>query len=186
MKSSAESALALQLKAAGLRFEREFPFAHPRRWRADFVVWQLPKPDPEQVSSIGTYFVDFPVELISGMPEPERGTLAGDHIVLVEVQGGLFSGGRHVRGAGAEADCEKFAHAAACGWRVLPVSPRMVKDGTALALVQAALGVGPIPKLKPRPHPAKRNLGAPRPKSPPRGMEGLPSRVREAAGRGRR
>jgi len=41
--SGAEEALAFQLKAAGIHYEREYRFAPPRRWRFDFVVG--PKPD---------------------------------------------------------------------------------------------------------------------------------------------
>lgn len=39
--------------------------------------------------------------------------------VLVEIEGGAFSGGRHVRGAGFVKDCEKYNIATALGWRVL-------------------------------------------------------------------
>lgn len=41
--SDAEEALAFQLKATGIPFEREFRFAPPRRWRADFRFFD-PKP----------------------------------------------------------------------------------------------------------------------------------------------
>lgn len=38
VRSSAEILLGVQLEQAGIPFEREFRFAPPRRWRADFAV----------------------------------------------------------------------------------------------------------------------------------------------------
>lgn len=38
MGSNAELTLAVQLEQAGILFEREFRFAPPRRWRADFRI----------------------------------------------------------------------------------------------------------------------------------------------------
>jgi very-short-patch-repair endonuclease len=40
------------------------------------------------------------------------------HKILVEIDGGAFTMGRHTRGAGYRADCEKLNAAAALGWRV--------------------------------------------------------------------
>lgn len=65
------------------------------------------------------------------------------HRLAVEVDGGLYVGGRHSRGPGAEADMEKAALAIALGYRVLRVSPRHVRDGRALAWIEAALGARP-------------------------------------------
>lgn len=60
--------------------------------------------------------------------------------IAVEVNGGLYSSGRHSRGAGAEKDMEKLNEALILGWRVIVVSPRHVKDGRALEWVKRALG----------------------------------------------
>jgi very-short-patch-repair endonuclease len=59
--------------------------------------------------------------------------------VAVEVDGGTWTGGRHVRGAGIEADCEKVSEAAVLGWRVLRVTGDMVRSGRAVMLVGRAL-----------------------------------------------
>lgn len=59
--------------------------------------------------------------------------------VAVEVQGGVFVGGRHARGTGITSDCEKFSVAAGMGWRVLPVTPAQVKSGDALEWIERAL-----------------------------------------------
>ena len=60
--------------------------------------------------------------------------------VAVEIDGGVWSGGRHVRGGGYIADCEKLAEAAILGWRVLRVTPDMIVSGEALDLVRETLG----------------------------------------------
>lgn len=59
--------------------------------------------------------------------------------VAVELDGGVFSGGRHARGAGIRSDCEKFSEAAALGWRVLRVLPEHVQSGQALTWLEKAL-----------------------------------------------
>jgi len=53
-------------------------------------------------------------------------------MVAVEIQGGIWSPGGHNTGAGISRDCEKFCLAASMGWRVLPVTGKMVEDGSAL------------------------------------------------------
>lgn len=59
--------------------------------------------------------------------------------VACEVEGGVYSGGRHTRGKGFEADCEKYNAAALDGWAVLRVTTGMVNDGRAVELLRAAL-----------------------------------------------
>ena len=38
--------------------------------------------------------------------------------VAVEIEGGIWSGGRHTRGTGYRGDCEKYNEATFSGWRV--------------------------------------------------------------------
>lgn len=45
------------------------------------------------------------------------------HKIALEVEGGVFTGGRHTRGAGFVKDVEKYNHAAALGWRVVRCTP---------------------------------------------------------------
>jgi hypothetical protein len=59
--------------------------------------------------------------------------------IALEVDGGAWIEGRHVRGAGFEEDCVKMSEAAVLGWRVLHVEGHMVADGRALALIERAL-----------------------------------------------
>ena len=48
--------------------------------------------------------------------------------LLIEVEGGIFSGGRHTRGAGFMGDMEKYNSAAMLGYRVLRYSPTQLKE----------------------------------------------------------
>jgi very-short-patch-repair endonuclease len=60
--------------------------------------------------------------------------------VAVELEGGTYTGGRHTRGRGFEADCEKYNAATALGWRVFRFTAAMVRDGRAAATIEEALG----------------------------------------------
>lgn len=60
-------------------------------------------------------------------------------MLAVETDGGTFAGGRHTRGAGYEADCEKCNELTIRGWRVLRVTTAMVDDGRALDYIERAL-----------------------------------------------
>ena len=62
-----------------------------------------------------------------------------DRMVAVEVDGGTRVVGRHVRGAGYEADCEKVNEATVAGWSVFGVTPRMIEDGRALGWIEKVL-----------------------------------------------
>ena len=61
------------------------------------------------------------------------------HKVAVEIEGGTWTGGRHVTGTGYERDAEKYNEAALLGWTVLRVTPAMVTDGRALSLIERAI-----------------------------------------------
>lgn len=56
--------------------------------------------------------------------------------VAVEVDGAIWSQGRHTRGSGWVKDAEKLNEAAILGWRVLHVTPQQVDSGEALGLVE--------------------------------------------------
>ena len=62
-----------------------------------------------------------------------------DQWLAVEVEGGTFSGGRHVRGKGFELDCVKYNAAALDGWTLLRFTGDMIKSGDAIAVIEAAL-----------------------------------------------
>ena len=60
-------------------------------------------------------------------------------MVAIELEGGVHTGGRHVRGAGFEKDCEKMNAASLAGWKVGRFSARMVDNGAALEWLRKAL-----------------------------------------------
>jgi hypothetical protein len=118
--SAAETLLAVQLEQAGIPFEREYRFAPPRKWRADFAL----------IRASEQWMLDIDIPLAKVPPS-----------VLVEIDGGAFIAGRHSRGTGVEADCEKQSAAAILGYRVIRVTPAQVDDGRALDWIRQALGL---------------------------------------------
>jgi len=62
-----------------------------------------------------------------------------DRRLLVEIEGGVWAQGRHVRGAGFEKDIEKYNAAILLGWKLLRFSSAMVKSGEAITTVEEAL-----------------------------------------------
>lgn len=59
--------------------------------------------------------------------------------LAVEVEGGTWSAGRHVRPAAFALDCEKYNAAALLGWRVLRFTGDQIKSGLAIAQIEQAL-----------------------------------------------
>jgi very-short-patch-repair endonuclease len=101
--SELEELLFQHIKLVGLpEPEREYRFAPPRRFRADFAY-------------------------------PERK-------LLIEVEGGVWTRGRHTRGAGYTSDAEKYNLATVKGWRVLRFTGDMIKDGSAINTIEKVLG----------------------------------------------
>jgi len=54
----------------------------------------------------------------------------------VEIEGGVWSGGRHTRGKGFIEDCIKYNEAVMLGWRVIRVTTEMVENGEAMAYIE--------------------------------------------------
>ena len=61
--------------------------------------------------------------------------------IAVEIEGFAPGGraGRHQRVAGFTADTEKYAEAAIAGWRLIRVTTRQVRDGTAFTWIERAV-----------------------------------------------
>jgi len=60
--------------------------------------------------------------------------------ILVEVEGGIWSGGRHTRGKGYLGDMEKYNEAAMMGFTVLRFSTEQVKAGVAIKQIKQLVG----------------------------------------------
>ena len=60
-------------------------------------------------------------------------------MIAIEVEGGIWSKGRHVRGKGFEEDCYKYAEALLLGWRVFRFTPKMIRSGDALRYLEMAI-----------------------------------------------
>lgn len=75
---------------------------------------------------------------------PERKWKADFHLVgkkiLVEVEGGIWSGGRHTRGKGYIGDMEKYNAATMMGFQVLRFSTDQVKLGLAIQQIEKMVG----------------------------------------------
>lgn len=59
--------------------------------------------------------------------------------ILIEVEGGIWSGGRHTRGKGFIADMEKYNAAATLGFKVLRFDTQQVKSGLAIKQIEGLL-----------------------------------------------
>ncbi len=99
----------------------EYRFAPPRKWRFDFMI----RPPGEVLI----------VHQSGGSQSRLR--IPG---VAVEVEGGAYSRGRHVRPTGFLKDCEKYSEAAAGGWLVIRVPPDQLCTLETVALIRRALG----------------------------------------------
>lgn len=62
-----------------------------------------------------------------------------DEMLALEVEGGVYSGGRHTTGPGFIGDCEKYNEAALLGWKVIRVTSDHIDDGSAVDWVRRAL-----------------------------------------------
>lgn len=58
--------------------------------------------------------------------------------IAIEIDGGIWTRGRHTRGAGMVADMEKLNAAAVLGWRVLRFTPQDLRHGGWLDVVREA------------------------------------------------
>lgn len=59
--------------------------------------------------------------------------------VALEVEGGVWTNGRHTRGSGFKKDMEKYNRAAVLGWRILRVTPDELCMQETVEMVKEAL-----------------------------------------------
>jgi len=58
--------------------------------------------------------------------------------IAMEIEGGVWINGAHVRGKHYESDCEKYSWAAVLGWRVIRGTPDMWEKGIIMGLLERA------------------------------------------------
>ena len=117
--SGAEDAMALHLRAIGIEAVREYRFGAEACGGAG-------KGLKARLASAGLrdWRADFAI--------PE-------HRLLIEVEGGGWTGGRHTTGTGFAKDLEKYDAAMRLGWIVYRCSPEMVKSGRAIETVKTLI-----------------------------------------------
>lgn len=75
---------------------------------------------------------------------PDRKWRADFHLIdkkiLVEIEGGIWSGGRHTRGKGYLGDMEKYNAATMMGFQVIRFSTDQVKSGHAIQQLEKMVG----------------------------------------------
>jgi hypothetical protein len=128
MKLSSKEAEALGIAPAVPRSSRTRQ-PDPKPTQALFLAlcesWRLPRPEPEyQFAPPRKWRFDW---------------CWFSHHLALEIQGGLFTGGRHVRGAALLAEHEKLCNAAIAGYRVLFCIPADIQSGTIFPLLKRAL-----------------------------------------------
>ena len=76
---------------------------------------------------------------------PDRKWRADFHLIdkkiLVEIEGGIWSGGRHTRGKGYIGDMEKYNAATMMGFQVIRFSTDQVKSGLAIQQIEKMVGL---------------------------------------------
>jgi len=102
--------LEKHLDELGLRFRTEVKFCDGRKWRFDYLI----APTLVQRSHWPTHV----------------------GVIAVEIEGSVYTHGRHTRGKGFEADCEKYNWATRLGYTVLRFSTGQVLRGEAKKFLQ--------------------------------------------------
>ena len=62
-----------------------------------------------------------------------------EKLVALEIEGGVWQGGRHNRGAGFLKDMEKYNAAAVLGWRIIRCTPKEFDKGSIITLLCKAM-----------------------------------------------
>ncbi len=104
-KSNLQRHLTTQLKQNGIQFVEEYQFSESRKWRFDISLNHL---------------------------------MDGGHKIcnaLIDIQGGTWSGGAHVRGKGYRNDVEKMNAATSLGFQVYWFTGDMIEDGSAITFI---------------------------------------------------
>jgi len=120
---------------------------HPRTISVERDEPKKPKRKQREAPDATAYFV------AAGLPSPVREFRFHDvrkwrfdyawprEKVALEIEGGVWTGGRHTSGAGFVKDVEKYNLATVAGWRVLRCMPSTLKSAATLLHVRLALAL---------------------------------------------
>lgn len=61
------------------------------------------------------------------------------HMIAIEVEGGIFTGGRHTRGAGFKEDMAKYNAATCLGWRLIRVTPEELISSRTFEMIETLI-----------------------------------------------
>lgn len=96
-------------------------------------------------------------QIVPHLPEPEHGIRFADGRkwefdwawrfakVAVELEGGAFTFGRHVRGKGYEGDCAKYNAATCYGWKLLRFTSGMLRKDPKRCMDMIVALIDPLP-----------------------------------------
>lgn len=118
--SEAEATLALHLRANGIEAVREYRFAAEACGGAGRGLRER-----LEAAGLRDWRSDFAIL---------------EHRLLIEVEGGGWSGGRHSRGKGFAEDLRKYEAALRLGWVLYRCDPEMIRSGRAIETVLMFLG----------------------------------------------
>lgn len=68
-----------------------------------------------------------------------------EHKIAIEVEGGVWTGGRHTSPKGFLRDMEKYNTATLMGWRVLRTVPSELCTGATLDMIRSAIACSTLP-----------------------------------------
>lgn len=63
-----------------------------------------------------------------------------ERMIAIECEGAVWSNGRHTRGSGFIADCEKYNEAARLGWFVFRFASQQIMNGEAIKFILSVIG----------------------------------------------
>lgn len=64
-----------------------------------------------------------------------------DHRLALEIEGGVWTNGRHTRGSGFLRDMDKYNSLAVHGWRLLRCTPSGLYDGVTIGMIKKCLSM---------------------------------------------
>lgn len=87
---------------------------------------------PDHVPPVREYYFAKPRRFRFDMAWPDKK-------VAVELEGGVYTGGRHTRGSGYENDCLKYNLAVLKGWRVLRFTRNLLRTAPADSIMHIVI-----------------------------------------------